>query len=118
MFSYILDYYTNTKVEVLKLSTSFVVMYNYLSLVTLNTNVNTNIEFLGNIFKIENILSLGNWKPIFEKNLYICQTNFMELYSYNLQLLIQLSGLLLYFLLFLPISFFKKHNVYAIYIFF
>ena len=60
MFSYILDLYTNTKIEVLKLSTSFVVMYNHLSLVTLNQNTNTNIEFLENIFKTENILSLGN----------------------------------------------------------
>ena len=116
LYNYILDIYVSTKIGVFKLNVGYVSIYNYIYVITFNNNNST--ELLENVFKVGNFLSLSNWKQIFEKNLYIFLNNFIGLYNYNLQFLIQLSGILIYLLVILPISFFKKYGKNFFFLFF
>jgi hypothetical protein len=115
IYNCILDTCFSTKIEIFKLSGGYISLYNCIYTVLFNNS--NNIELLDNVFKVDNFLSPNNWKQIFEKNLYNFKNNFTGLYSYNLQLLTQLSGMLIYLLLIIPICFFKKFNKKILFIY-
>lgn len=106
IYNFIPDIYIFTKIVVWKLNTDIISIYDYTHTIIWNND----LKLLENVFKVGNFLSSANWKPIFEKNLFFFKNNFIELFGYNLQFLIQLSGIVLYFLIIIPIIFFIKFN--------
>ena len=107
-------------IKSLKINNAADVFKNLIVNVNNTITVNKNIFILFDVHKNNFDISSGVFKNIFEKDIFMQKNYIIELYSYNLQKLLQPVGLiifvLLYIILYILVCFLKHTQVIRLYI--